>query len=110
MKRSCLILVLVAVAMGATAEGQTPKPSRTRIVLLGTGAAAMDPERSGPATLVTVDDRAYLIGIGPGVVRRAAAAAAKGIKAAAPANIKVAFVTHLHHDHTVGYPDLILTP
>jgi ribonuclease Z len=25
-------------------------------------------------------------------------------------NIKRAFLTHLHSDHTVGYPDLILTP
>ena len=25
-------------------------------------------------------------------------------------NLRVAFMTHLHSDHTVGYPDLILTP
>jgi ribonuclease BN (tRNA processing enzyme) len=24
--------------------------------------------------------------------------------------LRVAFVTHLHSDHTVGYPDLILSP
>jgi ribonuclease BN (tRNA processing enzyme) len=44
------------------------------------------------------------------VVRRAAAAQAKGYPAVDPVNIKVAFVTHLHSDHTAGYPDLILTP
>ena len=27
-----------------------------------------------------------------------------------PVKLRVAFVTHLHSDHTVGYPDLILTP
>ena len=27
-----------------------------------------------------------------------------------PTKISVAFVTHLHSDHTAGYPDLILTP
>jgi ribonuclease BN (tRNA processing enzyme) len=27
-----------------------------------------------------------------------------------PKNLRVVFVTHLHSDHTVGYPDLILTP
>jgi ribonuclease BN (tRNA processing enzyme) len=26
-----------------------------------------------------------------------------------PVNLKVAFATHLHSDHTAGYPDLILT-
>ena len=48
---------------------------RTRLVLLGTGTPNADPERSGPATAVVVDDRAYLIDAGPGIVRRAAMAA-----------------------------------
>lgn len=47
---------------------------------------------------------------GPGVLRRAAAAQQKGIVALNPINITHAFVTHLHSDHTVGYPDLIFTP
>src|SRR6185436_12715898 len=34
----------------------------------------------------------------------------KGVKALEPINLRVAFATHLHSDHTVGYPDLILTP
>jgi ribonuclease BN (tRNA processing enzyme) len=25
-------------------------------------------------------------------------------------NIKTAFLTHMHSDHTIGYPDLIFTP
>src|SRR4029077_13628234 len=33
-----------------------------------------------------------------------------GVKALEPINLRVAFATHLHSDHTVGYPDLILTP
>ena len=57
-----------------------------------------------------VNDTAYLIDFGPGVVRRASAAAAKGIPALQPTRLRVAFVTHLHSDHTVGYPDLIFTP
>jgi hypothetical protein len=44
-------------------------------------------------------------------VRRAAAAFLdKGIKELEPTKLRVAFVTHLHSDHTVGYPDLIFTP
>jgi ribonuclease BN (tRNA processing enzyme) len=80
------------------------------VVLLGTGQVAPDPERSGPATAIVVDDSAYLVDFGPGVVRRAKEAVLdRHIAALEPANLKVAFATHLHSDHTVGYPDLILT-
>jgi ribonuclease BN (tRNA processing enzyme) len=88
---------------------QRQSPSRTRVVLLGTGTPVPDPDRSGPATLIVVDDRAYLVDFGPGLVRRAEAAALRGVAAAEPGNLKVAFVTHLHSDHTAGYSDLILT-
>ena len=82
----------------------------TSVVILGTGTPNADPDRSGPAVAVVVNDRAYLVDFGPGVVRRAAAAAKRGIRALAPSRIAVAFLTHLHSDHTAGYPDLILTP
>jgi ribonuclease BN (tRNA processing enzyme) len=85
--------------------------SRTRIVLLGTGNPAPDPDRSGPATAIIVNQTAYLIDFGPGVVRRAASAVSdKGIKELDPTKLRVAFLTHLHSDHTAGYPDLIFTP
>ena len=80
------------------------------MVLLGTGTPVPDPDRSGPATAIVVDGSAYLVDFGPGVVRRAKAAVLdRGISALEPANLKVAFVTHLHSDHTAGYSDLILT-
>src|SRR5262249_46813329 len=94
-----------------TTETQAAKEhtTRTRVVLLGTGTPVPDPDRSGPATAIVVDDRAYLVDFGPGVVRRAEAAALKTqIPAVAPGNLKVAFATHLHSDHTAGYSDLIL--
>jgi ribonuclease BN (tRNA processing enzyme) len=56
-----------------------------------------------------VRDRAYLVDVGPGVVRRAQAAFDNGIRALAVTNLTTAFITHLHSDHTVGYPDLIFT-
>ena len=58
-----------------------------------------------------VNGTPYLVDFGAGVVRRAKSAAVdKGITALDPVKLRVAFVTHLHSDHTVGYPDLILTP
>ncbi len=82
----------------------------TQIVLLGTGTPSPDPERSGPATAVLVNGAPYLIDFGPGVVRRIAAASQKGVTGLSVVNVRVAFLTHLHSDHTAGYPDLILTP
>jgi ribonuclease BN (tRNA processing enzyme) len=101
---------LATIAIGALCVGHSWSAPRAQVVLLGTGTPGPDPNRSGPATAITVDDRAYLVDFGPGVVRRASAAAARGVQAVRPENLKVAFVTHLHSDHTVGYPDLIFTP
>jgi ribonuclease BN (tRNA processing enzyme) len=56
-----------------------------------------------------VNDTAYLVDAGPGIVRRAAAAYDKGINGLAVPKLQTAFITHLHSDHTVGYPDLIFT-
>jgi ribonuclease BN (tRNA processing enzyme) len=96
----CALALLIAYAADA----------QTKVVLLGTGTPRPFPDRSGPATAIVVGDRAYLVDVGPGVVRRAAAAAEKGTAALDPAKITVAFITHLHSDHTAGLPDLILTP
>lgn len=84
--------------------------SATQIVLLGTGTPNADPDRSGPAVAIVVNGTAYLVDCGPGVVRRAAAAQRNGIEALRPSNLKHVFITHLHSDHTLGYPDLIFTP
>ncbi len=83
---------------------------QSRVVVLGSGTPNPDPERMGPSLAVVVNDTAYLVDFGPGVVRRAAAAYARGIRQLDVTKLKIAFVTHLHSDHTAGYPDLILTP
>jgi ribonuclease BN (tRNA processing enzyme) len=84
----------------------------THVVMLGTGTPRPDPHRSGPATAVIVDETPYLIDFGPGVIRRATAAHEKGVTALGygGVNIKTVFLTHMHSDHTAGYPDLIFTP
>jgi ribonuclease BN (tRNA processing enzyme) len=109
----CAIAVVAAVLLGSLVGAQpSPRASApAKVVLLGTGTPAPNPDRSGPATAIVVNDTAYLVDFGPGVVRRASAAATgRGIPALQPTNLRVAFVTHLHSDHTVGYPDLIFSP
>jgi ribonuclease BN (tRNA processing enzyme) len=102
------VLTFVAVA---PAQQQTARPApRTQVVLLGTGTPRPDPDRSGPATAIVVNGASYLVDAGPGIVRRAAAAAAKGITALSMDRLDALFLTHLHSDHTVGLPDLIFTP
>jgi ribonuclease BN (tRNA processing enzyme) len=109
---SALVVFAAAIAAPAGQERAAgPEAPRTKIVLLGTGTPSPIPERSGPATAIVVNDTAYLVDFGPGVVRRAyGAATTRSIPALQPIRLRVAFVTHLHSDHTAGYPDLILTP
>ncbi len=96
---------------GASASGSTagapavpaPHADSTVVVLLGTGTPYPDPHRQGPATAVVYGERVFLFDAGTGVERqlRAAKLPIGGVTAL--------FVTHLHSDHTLGYPDLILT-
>jgi len=82
----------------------------SRVVLLGTGTPNADPARAGPSVAVVVDNHPYLVDFGPGVVRRASAAYEAGVDGLEVANLSLAFLTHLHSDHTLGYADLIYTP
>ena len=81
-----------------------------KVVLLGTGNPNANPERMGASIAVIYNGKSYLVDIGPGVVRRASEAFNNGIKELAMPNLKYAFITHLHSDHTVGLSDLIFTP
>jgi ribonuclease BN (tRNA processing enzyme) len=80
------------------------------LVVLGSGTPGADPDRSGPAVAVIVNGHSYLVDCGPGVVRRAAAASRAGVPGLAATDLNTVFITHLHSDHTLGYPDLIFSP
>ncbi len=82
----------------------------TKLVLLGSGTPNADPEHSGPAVAVVVGEAVYLVDAGPGIVRQAAAAADRGTPALSPKHLARVFLTHLHSDHTAGFPDLLLSP
>jgi ribonuclease BN (tRNA processing enzyme) len=109
--RLCVLATLALFVAPIHAQSSAAgKATLTRIVMLGTGTPSPDPDRSGPATAIVVNDTPYLVDFGPGVVRRIAAAEQKGVQGLTVRSVRIAFVTHLHSDHTAGYADLILTP
>lgn len=107
------LLTLIAPAGSADAADPAPQagatpviaPDTTTVILLGTGMPVPNPKAQGPATAVTVGARIFLFDAGPGVVRQMAAA---GLPYRG-GPVTAAFLTHLHSDHTLGLPDLILT-
>lgn len=111
MRRFAIAFIACALLSVVSGQNAVPQATRVQVVMLGTGTPLPDPERSGPSVAVVVDNHAYLFDAGTGVVRRAAAAIKqKGIAGLEPRTLRVAFLTHLHSDHTLGLPDLILTP
>lgn len=102
--------LLVLVSAAAPAQQARPQPA-TQIVMLGTGSPVADYKHSGPSLAIVVNGTAYVVDCGPNCLRQADAAfQKKGITALQPVKIRHFFLTHLHTDHTLGYPDLILTP
>lgn len=104
------VIACVAGTPSASAQSSKGNPG-TSVVMLGTGTPIPDPSRSGPSVAIVVNGKSYIVDCGPGVVRRASAAAEKtGLTALKASNLRVLFITHLHSDHTLGYPDIMLTP
>ncbi len=104
-----LVLAIACAALVSCAPPPTPAPE-ARLVVLGTGNPNPDPLRSGPAVAVIAHGKVYLVDAGPGLVRRAEAARRAGIAELKMEALDRVFLTHLHSDHTVGLPDLMLSP
>lgn len=73
------------------------------VTLLGTGCPQVDTRRYGPANLVRVAGRAFLVDCGSGTTQRLLGAGASG------AGIDAVFLTHLHSDHIVDLFQLIVS-
>jgi len=112
--KSLFILFIIILMLNSTFSQQDYSNSElTKVILLGTGNPNPDPEHSGCSVAIVVNETPYIIDFGPGVIRQAAALSPRyggPIEGLNVKNIKRAFLTHLHSDHTTGYPDLILTP
>lgn len=89
-----------AMLLAAPLAAQQP---RTEVVLLGTGMPRPNPAAAGPATAVVTGGQVLLFDAGRAVLQQMAAAR---LPVTGPSAL---FITHLHSDHTVGLPDLILT-
>lgn len=103
-----LFTLVLAMALAACAPDPAPPSAAgdsTVVILLGTGNPFPDPTAQGPATAVVVGDRIFLFDAGPGVMRQMTAA---GLPVRGGPLTRV-FLTHLHSDHTLGLPDVILT-
>jgi ribonuclease Z len=100
-KRSMLAPVLLLVAsvfLVATSSAQELK-----VTLLGTGSPLPNMVRFGPSILVEAGKQKLLFDCGRGATQRI-----EQLKIPF-ATVNALFLTHLHSDHIVGIPDLLLT-
>ena len=87
--------------------------SDTKLIVLGSGTPNPDPERYGSGYAIVVNDSAYIIDFGPGIVRRISAMSPTwggDFSSMELQKINIAFLTHIHSDHSAALADLILTP
>jgi ribonuclease BN (tRNA processing enzyme) len=109
--RLAMLLGLLLVGSCSRTGGPVAgSPPDLQVVVLGTGSPNADPIRSGPALAIVAQGRVYLVDAGPGIVRRVAAAHDAGVSELKMEALNTVFITHLHSDHTVGLPDLMLSP
>lgn len=90
------LLVLVLSAGTATAQD-------IKVTLLGTGGVAPVMDRLGTSTLIEAGGHKYLVDAGRGALLRLTQIGVRWQE------IDGVFLTHLHSDHVVGLPDLLLT-
>lgn len=64
MKASFVLLLLFTITLFSFAQ--------TKVILLGTGTSNPDPEHAGSSVAILVNNNAYLIDFGAGIVRQAA--------------------------------------
>ena len=92
------VVLLLMALVPATAEGQEIK-----VTLLGTGTPPPVMNRFGPSILVEAGGQKFLFDAGRGALQRLAQLSVRW------QDVDGVFLTHLHSDHVVGFPDLWLT-
>jgi ribonuclease Z len=97
-RRATAIALLFAALFCASAAAQ-----EIRVSLLGTGAPVPVMQRFGPSILVEAGKHKLLFDAGRGALQRLAQLNVPW------QDVDGVFLTHLHSDHVVGFPDLWLT-
>ena len=97
-RHALTVALFVAALVPAVARGQ-----QFRATLLGTGCPAAVMNRFGPSTLVEAGDQKFLFDAGRGALQRLTQLDVRW------QDVQGVFLTHLHSDHVVGFPDLWLT-
>jgi ribonuclease BN (tRNA processing enzyme) len=91
-----------AAALAATVRLAAQPPPASRLILLGTaGGPTPKKTRSGPAQVIVIGDRGYVVDCGDGVARQMMAA---GVFR----TLRHVFITHHHSDHNADYGTLLL--
>ena len=105
----CGVLYLCLSGAGVTltsAQGASAVPTKdVRVILLGTASGPRAfVDKAGISTLVEAGGERFLFDAGRGFMQRL-------VQAGFPMNaVTKLFLTHLHSDHVVGVPDLMLSP
>jgi len=100
------LLILLVISFPGAGQTPTSSPSDTvlKIVVLGSGAGpSADTRRYGPSVLIEAGGEKLLFDCGRAAVIRLAEA---GV---GQQEIDKIFLTHLHSDHILSVPDLLLT-
>jgi ribonuclease Z len=96
--RLLAMILWLIIFVPAAARGQ-----QMRVTLLGTGCPPAVMNRFGPSTLLEAGEQKFLFDAGRGALQRLTQ-----LKVPWQA-VRGVFLTHLHSDHVVGFPDLWLT-
>jgi ribonuclease Z len=99
------VLAELAPFHAQTAASQPDGQGALRVVLLGTqGGPTFNAQRLGISTLVLAGGERLLFDAGRGVTSGLSRAAIN------PADVSKVFLTHLHSDHVISLPELLISP
>jgi len=85
--------------------------SNTQLLLLGTAGGPTwwpNSNRCSISSAIKVGDAIYIVDCGEGVGKRLQEALGSKNNFATMSSVRALFLTHLHSDHTVDYPNLLL--